>query len=370
MMKIKILHILTELQLTNGVTSYVMNHYERLNHEEFEVDFLIVGKADQKYIEMIEKNQDRIIYGIEPKVKNYKLMKNHAKKLFDEKIYDIIHSHVFNWSVPYLKEAKKRGIKIRILHAHATQSSPSLIKRIRNGLLIPKALSFANQYWSCSKVAGDFFFKDKPYYLSHNAINAEKFLFNEENRSDIRQLLNIGNDKKVIGFFGRFDDQKNPLFILKVFQEIVKKDSNIYLLMVGSGKREAEILKCIDKENLKRNVIVFSPRRDIYKFYSAIDLLFLPSLYEGLPVVGVEALFSNLPQLYSTHITKEINLLKSISYVDLSLPIDNWVNKAIELLNKDVIRFTKIDERLSIYDIQNSAKIVGNKYKELIKNEI
>lgn len=361
-MKIKLLHILTEIQLTNGVTSYVMNHYERLNHDKFSVDFLIVRTADQKYVDMIDKFGDRIIVAPRPSVKNYGKFVKHAKKLFDETTYDIVHSHEFNWGMPYLKEAKKRNVKVRIFHAHATQSSPSFLKKVRNWLLIPKTLRAANQYWSCSQIAGEYFFKHRAFYLSHNAINYEKFLFDQECRDDIRILLNMSDDVKLIGFFGRFEEQKNPMWTLEVFKELKAKRDDVHLLMVGGGSKELEILKFIADEKLTNDVTVFSPRRDIYKFYSAIDLFLLPSFYEGLPVVGVEALFSNLPQVYSTSITRELNLIDSITYLPLLSPLSNWADQVSGLLDIKTERRLNNLDALKIYSINDQAKVIESKY--------
>ncbi len=368
-MKIKLLHILTEIQLTNGVTSYVMNHYERLDHDRFSVDFLIVKTADQKYIDMIDRFGDRIIYGPKLSMKNYGKFVKHAKALFDENAYDIVHSHEFNWGMPYLKEAKRRGVKVRIFHAHATQSSPNLLKKIRNSLLIPGTLIAANQYWSCSQIAGEYFFKHRPFYLSHNAINYEKFLFDQECRDDIRTLLNMSDDVKLIGFFGRFEEQKNPMWTLEVFKSLKAKSDDVHLLMVGGGSKEIEILKFIADEKFEEHVTVFSPRRDIYKFYSAIDLFLLPSFYEGLPVVGVEALFSNLPQVYSTNITRELNLVDSITYLSLSAAADEWADQIHGLLDMKKERKLNSLDALKIYSINDQAKVIESKYLSFFDEE-
>ncbi|MBN3489997.1 glycosyltransferase [Acholeplasma equirhinis] len=367
MKKIKLLHILTELQLTNGITSYVMNHYQRLDHDKFQVDFLIVKTADQKYIDMIEKHQDRIIQAPRLSMKNYAKFVKHAKTLFTENNYDIVHSHEFNWGMPYLVEAKKKGIAVRIFHAHATQSSPSLVKKIRNALLIPKTIHAATDLWSCSEVAGKFFFKDKPFYLSHNAIDYERFLFNQEYRDDIRSILNLEKDIKLIGFFGRFEAQKNPMQTLDVFKELLILRKDVHLLMVGGGSLEPKLLEFISENNMDQFVTMFSPRRDIYKFYSAIDLFMLPSLYEGLPVVGVEALFSNLKQVYSTNITRELNLIDSITYLPLDLSVDMWARKVSQLLDQKSERVLKSSDKLNIYKIDYQAKMVEEKYLSFFK---
>ncbi len=367
MKKIKLLHILSALELTNGVASYVMNHYEKLNHDLFSVDFLIVKSADQKYSDIILKHEDHIIYGPKLSFKNYHKFKKHAKTLFSENHYDIVHCHEFNWGMPYLKEAKKRHIKTRIFHAHLTLSSPKLLNRMRNAILIPMTLRSANQFWSCSEVAGKYFFKQKPFYLSHNAIYGDKYMFNQEHRNDIRTLLEMDESTKLIGFFGRFENQKNPMFTLEVFKEVSKDRSDIKLLMVGNGYKELEILAYIEKHQLKDRVFVFSARRDIYKFYSAIDLFLLPSLFEGLPVVGVEALYANLYQVYADTITTELNLNDSITYLSLNDEISIWKQTILNLLFDTKDRLKLDLNQLKVYDINHQGRIIEEKYISLYK---
>lgn len=368
-MKVKLLYILTELELTNGITSYVMNHYQRLDRSKFSVDFLIGKGTDNKYLKIIEANGDKIIHAPKIAPRNYLKFVKHAKELFEENNYDIVHSHEFNWGMPYLKEAKKKGIKVRIFHAHGTKSSAKFLKQVRNSLLIPKTIKSANYLFACSDMAGKSFFKEKPYYLTHNAIDKDQYLFNLDDRIKIREELQIEDHMKLIGFFGRFTEQKNILYLLSIIRELVKQNPNYHLLLVGTGALEGDIFDVIKDDHLEEHVTILEPKADINRYYSAIDLFMLPSLYEGLPVVGVEALFSSVPQIYSSNITKELNVTGSITYLDLNEPYQIWIDKIVELTTKSVDR-NRVDlEALAIYDINNQAKVIENKYLELLKQE-
>lgn len=366
-MKIKLLYILTELEVTNGITSYVMNHYQRLDHTKFSVDFLIAKGADTKYLDIIKKNDDRVLQAPRISVKHYAKFLKHAKDLFNQTKYDVVHSHEFNWGMPYMREAKRHGVAVRIFHAHSTRSSNQFIKRMRNGIFIPKTIKSANELFACSQIAGESFFKKKPFYLAHNAINKDLFLFNEKNREDVREEIGIDKNTKLVGFFGRFSEEKNTVFLLSIFKELMKSRSDFHLLLIGSGALQEEIFNIIKEDDLEDVVTVLDAKTDIYRYYSAIDLFMLPSLYEGLPVVGVEALFNNVNQLYSDAVTKELNLIDSIKYLDLKEDITRWIYEVINLAEEKRDR-KQIDlAKLANYDIDIQAKKIENKYIELLE---
>lgn len=366
-MKIKLLYILTELELTNGITSYVMNHYERLDKSKFSVDFLVARGVDEKFEKMIHANGDRIIQAPEPRNKNYIKFVKHAKEVFNQTKYDIVHSHEFNWGMPYLKEAKKQEIKVRIFHAHATKSSVKFLKQVRNSLLIPKTIKSANELFACSKMAGESFFKNKEYFLANNAIDKDKFLFNLEERVKIREELQIDENTKLIGFFGRFTEQKNTLYLLSLIRELVIQQPNYHLLLIGSGALQNDIFDVIRSEHLEEFVTILEPKADIYRYYSALDVFMLTSLYEGLPVVGIEALFNHVPQIYSNEITKELNLTGTINYLNLNDPYQIWLDKIVEVTNQ-VIDRNRVDlDLLSVYDIDVQSKVLQDKYLELLQ---
>ncbi|VEU83298.1 glycosyltransferase [Acholeplasma hippikon] len=363
---IKLLYILPELYLTNGITSYVMNHYERLDHTKFSVDFLIAKGADKKYLDIIEGNQDKIIQTPKINDAHYKQFRKHAKEVFSTTKYDIVHSHDFNWGMPYLREAKKQGVKVRIFHAHSMKGSEKFFKRVRNDIFIPRTVRAANELFACSSIAGHKFFKKKPFYLAHNAINKALFLYSEKLRKEIKEELAIDSSKKVIGYFGRFNERKNTLFLLSIMKEIIKTRTDIHLLLIGHGALQEEIFRIVAEDNLEDYVSVLDPRDDIYRYYSVLDLFILPSLYEGLPVVGVEALFNGVPQLYSNNITKEINLLNTITYLNIHDDINVWVTEVLKLVDKKVNRKEVDLSKLVNYDIEKQAKVLENKYIELV----
>ena len=217
MKKVKVLCVLPSLRICNGVASYAMNYYRNISN--IDIDF-VVANLDTKsdYFDEIKANGNKI----------YNLSKNASKNFFDYiyKIknffkenankYDIIHCHVANAGAIFLYYAKKYGIKVRIIHSHATETSDNKIKQIRNNLILPLTIHNATNYFACSDKAGKAMFKNKKFCVVNNAINCEKYKFNEAYREEIRKEFNIENDEYLIGNIGRFVHQKNQEYLLNI----------------------------------------------------------------------------------------------------------------------------------------------------------
>ena len=163
---------------------------------------------------------------------------------------------------------------------------------------------------ACSEYAARWMYGDKAVdsgkiKVFPNGVDTEKFSYDQGFRNEIRREFNIENNT-VIGHIGRFNTQKNHKFLIDIFSEYHKIDKNAYLLCVGGGELMDEIKEYANKCGVADRVIFAGYRNaDVQKFYSAFDIFVLPSLYEGLPVVAVEACAAGLPVLMSEHVTKE-----------------------------------------------------------------
>ena len=376
MNKIKILMLVDNLNKCDGIASYVMNYYQKMDHEKYSIDFLVSKYNDNvanEYRKLIKKNNDKII--LKNNISNKSIIKElkNIDVFFKKNNYDIIHSHIINMGYFYLKYARKNGVKIRILHSHSTFLwSKNIIKFIRNKIFTRLALKNSNVYFACSNMAGKFLFKNKKFYLIKNAIEFNKFAYNVEIRDKYRKELKL-DGKVVYGHVGRFNIQKNHTFLLDVFEKIVKNDDNSILLLIGKGELENEILQIVKNKKLENHVKFLGERDDVNNLFQAMDLFLLPSLFEGLPVVGVEAQASDLQCIFSDKITKEVRLLDKTIFIDINNS-DNWVN-AISKLNVMVDERKNVNDiiRKNGYDIQYSTKILDNIYESLIigeKNEI
>lgn len=357
---IRILQIVPSLNCCGGVENYIMNYYRNITDSEIKFDFVYHINSEPNFEEEIRNLGGNCMKMPVFSVKNYKKIKKEIINLFKNNKYDIVHCHMANAAFLYFKIAKKYGVKVRILHSHQASAADKFLHKIRNYPLLVIGKKRATNFVACSNLAGEFLFKNKTYKVINNAINTSKFSYSDDYRSEIRDRYNIDNDTIVFGHIGRFCNQKNQLFLLRIFSEFIKnKDNKKYkLMLVGDGELRVEIEKSISKYNINDYVILTGAINDTSKIYSALDLFILPSLYEGLPVVGVEAQYNGLKVLTSSNVTKELNFSGNVEYYELSDEI--WVNT----LNKAKIERFNVDN--PDYNIDLQVKLLVEYYKSLV----
>lgn len=369
--KPRVLMVVSDLAKCNGITSYAMNYFNNIDLNKVEIDFVVTSNnIDEIYKnDILNKNRSIYIVNYDSNTsifKNVKTIKEFMKK--NAYKYNIIHSNLINKGYFYLKYAKKYDIRVRILHSHnATLGDGNFIKRIINIIFKNLAIKNANAYFACSNLAGKFLFGKKKFTVINNAVNVNKFVYDETVRNIYRKELEL-EDKFVIGQVGRLDVQKNHLFFVNVINELVKTNKNIVWLIVGNGILENEIKTKVKQLNLENNVMFLGSRSDVNKLYSAMDIFVLPSLYEGLSLVAVEAQISGLPSILSDQITEETKILKSLEFV--SLKKNKWV-EAIKNINVNISRENTKNEVIKAgYDIQIEIRKLEDLYIDILKNNL
>ena len=352
--------------LGGGVEAVVMNYYRNIDRNKVQFDFIC--DEDSKYIprEEIEKLGGKIIL-IPPYQKPFKYHKE-LKKVLKERNYKIVHSHISTMSFFSLWAAKSAKVPVRIVHAHSTTNKQEKKKNLMKQVLRPFSKVFANRYFCCSELAGRWLFGNKIYnqgkvYLLNNAIDVEKFKYNEKARKAKRKELNIKDKDLVIGHIGRFVKQKNHEFLIDIFNEIHKQNKNTILLLAGDGPLKEEIQNKVKKIGLEKNVQFLGQRNDANELYQAMDAFVLPSLYEGLPVVGVEAQTAGLPCFFSTDMTKETKVLDSTKFIELSKSPKEWA----DIIIKELKLFQRKDTSKEITDNNFNIK---NESKKMLKTYI
>lgn len=314
--------------LGNGVESVIMNYYRHLDHSKVQFDFICDEDSTRIPYDEIKKLGGRVF--LVPKYQNLPKYLKALEKLFKENQYRIVHSNINTLSVFPLYAAKKAGVPIRISHSHSTSNPKEWKRNLIKNILRPFSKRYATDYFACSEVAGRYLFGNKDFdqgevKIIHNAIDIDKFKFDEIARKKLRKELGIKDSTVVIGHVGRFVQQKNHAFLVDVFKEYHKKNPDSKLLLVGSGPLEDEIKKKVEKLDLKDSVLFLGQRDDINKLYSVMDIFCLPSLYEGLPVVGVEAQAAGLPCVFSNKITKNIVLCDNTQMLSIKNNRNQWL---------------------------------------------
>lgn len=350
-----------------GIETYLMNYYRNIDKNKYQFDFINISNTKLCFENEIRSLGGRI-YNVTSYYKHPLRYIKELKKIIKENDYHIVHCNMNSAVFLYpLIASKQAGVKQIISHSHNSSSDKGLLKKILHDInkhFIPK---YANTYFACSDKAGEWFYNKKTrnsndYYIINNAIDSNKFKYNEEIRNYLRKELNIEN-KFVIGHVGRFSKQKNHKFLVELFNKFQEKNKDAILMLVGIGELQDDVRKQVNDLNLQDKVLFLNQKNNVNELYQAMDVFILPSLYEGLPVVGVEAQTSGLPCIFSNNITKGINLLSSNKYIDLNRDINYWVNEInnIESQDRNIAYGIIRDKR---FDIIESCNDLCNIYRK------
>lgn len=356
MKKIKVLQIGMHDQM-GGIENFLMNYYRNINLKKFQFDFLIPYMQGSKYDDEIKKIGGKIH---KMSLKNDKNLFKFLKDLdafFKNNSFDIVHCSDTGLGVFYLYFAKKYNVKVRIAHSHATNVEKG-VKGILKKFLQKWYVKQANAFFSCSTEAGKYLFKNRKFQIIPNAINYSNFKFDVLQRENIRKKLNIDNETILIGNIGRICEQKNQKKLIEILSNLNEKYK---LLIIGEGTLKNDILEKISEKKLQNRVIILEPVKDVYNYYNAMDIFILTSLYEGLPIVGIEAQANGLACLFSDTISKEVKYNDNIFFYDLN--IDNKkIKNIIEELN-----LKRVDNIKNNYNICTCTKYLEECYVQLLE---
>ena len=354
--------------LGGGVESVVMNYYRHIDRTKIQFDFICDNDSTNIPYEEIEKLGGRVIL-IPPYQKVFKYHKA-LKKVLKDGNYKIVHSHINTLSVFSLFAAKCAGVPVRIAHSHSTTNKKEKKKNLLKQVLKPFSRLFATDYMCCSELAGRWLFGNKEYdngnvYLLNNAIDLDKFKYDEKVRKEKRKELDISDDTLVIGHVGRFVEQKNHRFLIDIFNEVHKEEKNSILLLAGQGPLMDEIKEKVKKLGLEDNVRFLGQRNDINELYQAFDVFLLPSLYEGLPVVGIEAQATGLLCVFSDDMTKEIKILQSTQFLSLNRKASEWAKIILDKSKLNCNKDTSKEMSKNSFNINAEANKLEEIYRKL-----
>lgn len=360
---IRVLQIIGRMD-RGGIETMIMNLYRNIDRDKVQFDFLAHYGREAAYNDEIRAMGGRI-YEM-PALKNeshvyyWRLFQyiSALKKFFKEhKEYKIIHGHMTNTASIYMPIAKKNGVTCRIAHSHSTHGKAGMLGYVTN-LLQKPIYKNATDWFACSKAAAKWFYPAEDVAAGRvtvvpNAVDAQKFRFNVDARQKMRQQLGV-EDKLVIGCVARFRPEKNHAFLLEILKEVLKTRGNAVLLFAGDGPCEEETKNKAAEMGLQDKVIFMGMRSDIPDVMQAMDVFTLASLWEGLPVVGIEAQASGLHCIVSDGVTDEMNAIDMVEYISLQAPISEWADKlvrAAEMPREDT--YEKLKE--AGYDIHTTA---------------
>lgn len=346
-----------------GLETMLMNYYRNIDRTKIQFDFLTHRPNKSDYDDEILSLGGKVYYAPRLYPQNYPAYFKYMKKFFAEHPeYQIVHSHIDSMSYLPLLAAKKAGVPVRIAHSHNTSIDKDF-KYILKQYFRKRITKAANYYCACGQEAGEFLFPGKSFTFIPNAIEVDKFLYNKGVRDKKRKDLGLTNEF-VVGHVGRLSYQKNHELLIRIFNELHEKDANTILLLIGVGEKEDEIRKQVHELNLDDYVRFLGNRDDVNELYQAMDVFVMPSLFEGIPVVGVEAQFAGLPCVFSDKVPVEVKFTENSEFVPLEKNPKEWADIVLgKKVSSD--RVNDLDFiGTSIYNIKNAHKILEQYYVE------
>ena len=361
---IRVLQIMGIVE-SGGVEAVIMNYYRHIDKSKVQFDFVMHKGGNPNYIAEA-KSMGAKVYEVTPYIENIIKFTYEIYKIIKEGNYQIVHSNMNSLSGFSLMASFVAGAKVRILHNHTTDSEAEGFRTKIKRVLRPFAKAFANQNWACSKLAGEWMYGKEAVEkgsvtVINNAIDLDKFAFNHDKRDELRKELGL-EGKFVIGHVGRFMKPKNHEFLIDVFAEVAKQKENSVLLLVGEGELLENIREKVKKLKLTEKVMFLGIRKDVSDLYNVMDVFVLPSLYEGLPVVGVECQANGLPFLCSDNVTKEIAFSKATELISFDSDVNDWAVKSITMGTQERVE-CKIDFKSAGYDIRIECKKLEARYQ-------
>lgn len=367
MSKKKVLFFGRKMVRSGGVENYILNLASELSDEDFSIDLLITDekKEDEGYIDDIKEIFDNVYF-----------IPSHKENLFKHIIavykiskkyrHGIIHIHASDGfhAIDGII-GRLAGVRNIIYHSHNASFENGIGKTV--GRLLYQISG--RYYLACSKDAGRYLFGERivtsnKFAVAKNGINEKNFKFSLQKRLSLRKEFNISEEVKLLGFVGRFSSEKNIDFIIRVFNKTLFYEPNTLLMLVGDGEEKQNIKTLIDKYDMVEKVVFTGVRKDIDYIMSALDVLLLPSHYEALGIVLIEAQTSGVKCIASSNVSSEAKISNELIYKDLS--INEWVDQIISFKTLDNREYSYKNTEIAGYSLKKSANKVNKLYDTLL----
>lgn len=358
-MKKKLL-VVIQLIRRGGVELAAINFAKSMDKSKFDISFLLLNPYEPQDASLkneLELEGCRII-NMPENANGYFGKYKFIDSLMKKEKFDIVHSHTIFFSGIVLMAAQKNGVKVRAAHAHTVKwnRKENLPYKIYKSVMRVLLNKYSNYKLACCKKAGTFLYGEKTYkkhgHFIANAINISDFSYNTHSRYDIRREFDIKENQLLVGHIGSVYKIKNQTFLIDIFSEMIKTVPDAKLILVGELFDKKPVDEKIEQHNLQGKVIFTGSRKDVAKFYQAMDIMIFPSLHEALPLSLIEAQASGLPCLVSDTVTDEVKFNKNLEFMPLASSAALWAEKALSLL-KIKRENVSIDDLCKVYDINS-----------------
>ena len=357
-----------------GVEATVMNHYRHIDRSRVQFDFVVQSDSVAVPADEIKDLGGRIF--TVPSYSNPLAYMRACRNVFAKCKPLIVHSHMNAISVFTLRAAKQAKVPIRIAHSHSTANPGEKAKTTVKNALRPFSRMYPTHLAACGTYSARWLFGDKAVdtnqvKIVRNAIELEQFRYDSSARKLLRAEIGAKSDTLVVGQVGRFSAQKNQLFSMDVWAELLRVKQNSLLVMLGVGDDLDKVKERARRLGIDHTVCFMGMRDDVNKWYSAFDVLLFPSLYEGLPLTAIEAQAAVLPMVASNQITSEAFLIPDLCDIrSLNSGFTTWAHALVAAANSHpTVNRPVTDSSASLenagYEIRQSANDLADWYKQL-----
>lgn len=352
-----------------GVSTIALSYLEAIDKSNLDISLIVAGPSD---ITMMNRAQ-----AIGIRIIKLPYRKQSPREYYRKLFYllkqgkpNIVHIHGNSATMALdLLVAKLAGVPIRLPHCHNTKCDNERI----NILLRPLLYSTMTEGLACGEDAGKWLYKNRKFKIIRNGRKIENFLYDEKLRNSYRVKLNIENTTVAVGHVGTFTEQKNQKFLIEVWQEI--KNDNIRLYLFGDGPLREQCNKLVKDKGLEKRIIFMGNVNNIGCYLNAMDIMVLPSKYEGLPLVTLEWQINGLPCIISNCVTKECKIMNNVIFEDITQEsIKEWAN----VIERGQLKRKEKPDNSEIYrcitnagfNIVENAKWLSSEYDRLYKENI
>lgn len=363
----KTLILLPYLKNGDGTAVALMNYYQELIEHGWRIDFLVLKIFECEWLNKVKADGNNIYELPKENKYSYKVSRK-IRSIIKEGKYDIVHvnmpGHV---GFETLKMARQYGIGKRIFHAHNPRNNLNLKTVISTKVYDYLLQREATELVACSKSAGNSRFGNKDFQVLKNVIDTDRFVYRLEDRRYIREKLHI-EKKVVVGVVGRFAAQKNPEFLLECFAEYNKLNKESVLLWIGDGELQEKIQDRAKNMGLKGACLFVGRKNNIEKWYSAMDLFLLPSKFEGMGIVFLEAQCTGLPCFGSTNVPIETEVTELMHRISLKQEANYWATAMKKVTDMSGDRRSRASEFINAgYTHEATKSDLLNMYEKRIK---
>jgi len=338
-MKARVLHVLGRLHPGGGIETWLVNLARGADRSRFEMDFLVLDGRAGGYDDEVRAAGSDIIRVPRPG-NRLRFVGDFRAAIRSRPRYDVVHSHVHYFSGMVLHAARQEGVPCRISHSHNDTRVPdeqaALPRRLYN--LAMRRMLHANGtlHLAVGREAAEALYgpeweRSGLVKILRCGLDFSRF-DGVRRRDEALGLFAIPKDAFVVGTIGRLEPQKNQRFLLQVFAEILRREPNAWLVMVGDGALRGELEALASALGIGHRVRFAGVRKDIPKVLDAFDVFLLPSFFEGLPLVALEAQAVGLPCLVSTNVTPELEYAPGlVTRLSLEEGFEAWARRSLAL---------------------------------------